>query len=133
MAIALLKRNCGHGSTIFSLRQRTPRGFVCWRSMCKPPFVFPVLSYLSVDRAWAQWMTADDYVSLSIVGAITQITPTMDTYTAMQIFHPIFWVNAAGEHLVPAATMITFEDVQQGVWRVDPAIAILLAASIAVD
>jgi len=67
------------------------------------------------------------------LGAITQITPTMDTYTAMQIFHPIFWVNAAGEHLVPAATMITFEDVQQGVWRVDPAIAILLAASIAVD
>jgi len=101
--------------------------------MCKPPFVFPVLSYLSVDRAWAQWMTADDYVSLSIVGAITQITPTMDTYTAMQIFHPIFWVNAAGEHLVPAATMITFEDVQQGVWRVNRAISILLAASIAVD
>ena len=57
------------------------------------------------------------------LGVITQITPTMDTHTAMQIFHPIFWVNAAGEHPVPAATMISFEDVQQGVWRVNPAIA----------
>ena len=61
------------------------------------------------------------------LGVITQITPTMDTHTAMQIFHPIFWVNAAGEHPVPAATMITFEDVQQGVWRVNPAIAPSLA------
>ena len=56
------------------------------------------------------------------LGVITQIIPTMDTHTAMQIFHPIFWVNAAGEHPVPAATMISFEDVQQGVWRVNPAI-----------
>ena len=61
------------------------------------------------------------------LGVITQITPTMDTHTAMQIFHPIFWVNAAGEHPTPAATMITFEDVQQGVWRVNPAIAPSLA------
>jgi nicotinamidase-related amidase len=57
------------------------------------------------------------------LGVITQIIPTMDTHTAMQIFHPIFWVNAAGEHPIPAATMITFEEVQQGVWRVNPAIA----------
>ncbi|MBM0743284.1 isochorismatase [Phormidium sp. CLA17] len=57
------------------------------------------------------------------LGVITQIIPTMDTHTAMQIFHPIFWVNAAGEHPTPAATMITLEDVQQGVWRVNPAIA----------
>ena len=57
------------------------------------------------------------------LGVITQIIPTMDTHTAMQIFHPIFWVNAVGEHPVPAATMISFEEVQQGVWRVNPAIA----------
>ncbi len=101
--------------------------------MDETPFAFPILSYLWVDRAWAQWMTVGDCVSLSIVGAITQITPTMDTHTAMQIFHPIFWVNAAGQHPTPAATMIIFEDVQQGVWRVNPAIAILLAASIVVD
>jgi nicotinamidase-related amidase len=57
------------------------------------------------------------------LGVITEITPTMDTHTAMQIFHPIFWVNAAGDHPSPAATMITLEDVQKGVWKVNPAIA----------
>lgn len=56
------------------------------------------------------------------LGSITQIIATMDTHTAMQIFHAVFWVNAAGEH-PPAMTMISVEDVEQGVWRVNPAIA----------
>jgi nicotinamidase-related amidase len=54
---------------------------------------------------------------------ITTIAPTMDTHTAMQIFHPIFWINAAGEHPLPAATLITLEDVQKGIWKVNPAVA----------
>jgi nicotinamidase-related amidase len=57
------------------------------------------------------------------LGKITTIVPTLDTHTAMQIFHPIFWVNQVGEHPIPAATMITLEDVQQGVWSVNPGIA----------
>jgi nicotinamidase-related amidase len=57
------------------------------------------------------------------LGLITEITPTMDTHTAMQIFHPIFWVNKAGDHPTPAATMITLEEVQQGVWKVNPTVA----------
>ena len=57
------------------------------------------------------------------LGLITEIAPTMDTHTAMQIFHPIFWVNDAGEHPVPTATMIRLEDVQNGVWKVNPAVA----------
>lgn len=57
------------------------------------------------------------------LGVITTIAPTMDTHTAMQIFHPIFWINNKGEHPTPAATMITFEDVTQGIWQVNPAIA----------
>ncbi|MEP6519226.1 isochorismatase [Microcoleus vaginatus] len=57
------------------------------------------------------------------LNAITTIAPTMDTHTAMQIFHPIFWINEAGEHPLPAATSITLEDVQQGIWKVNPAIA----------
>ena len=57
------------------------------------------------------------------LGRITAIVPTMDTHTAMQIFHPIFWVNQAGEHPTPAATMITLEDVKQGVWTVNPEVA----------
>ncbi len=61
------------------------------------------------------------------LGKITEIVPTMDTHTAMQIFHPIFWVNEAGEHPTPGATMITLEDVQQGVWKVNPGVAYSLA------
>jgi nicotinamidase-related amidase len=57
------------------------------------------------------------------LNAITSIAPTMDTHTAMQIFHPIFWINEAGEHPLPAATSITLEDVQQGIWKVNPAVA----------
>lgn len=53
---------------------------------------------------------------------ITEIALTMDTHRAVQIFHPVFWVNDAGEH--PAAmTMISLEDVEQGVWQANPAIA----------
>jgi nicotinamidase-related amidase len=57
------------------------------------------------------------------LGVLSEIAPTLDTHTAMQIFHPIFWVNQAGEHPTPAATVITWNDVQQGLWKVNPAIA----------
>lgn len=56
------------------------------------------------------------------LGSITQIVATLDTHTATQIFHSVFWVNAAGEH-PPAMTMISLADVEQGVWRANPAIA----------
>jgi nicotinamidase-related amidase len=56
------------------------------------------------------------------LGVITQIIPTLDTHTAMQIFHPIFWLNDAGEHPTPAATQITPEDILQGRWKVNPAV-----------
>lgn len=57
------------------------------------------------------------------LGRITEIVATMDTHTAMQIFHPVFWINAAGEHPTPTATTIALSDVQNGVWRVNPAVA----------
>jgi nicotinamidase-related amidase len=60
------------------------------------------------------------------LGVITTIIPTMDTHTAMQIFHPIFWVNAAGEHPTPAASSITPADIEKGTWKVNPAVAFSL-------
>ncbi|AKG24717.1 isochorismatase [Calothrix sp. 336/3] len=57
------------------------------------------------------------------LGIITQIIPTMDTHTTMQIFHPLFWVNVAGEHPIPAATNITPADIENGTWKVNPAVA----------
>lgn len=56
------------------------------------------------------------------LGMITEIAPTMDTHTAMQIFHPMFWVNDVGENPAPM-TMISLDQVQSGSWKVNPAIA----------
>lgn len=57
------------------------------------------------------------------LGTISAIAPTMDTHTAIQIFHPIFWINEAGKHPTPAATTITPDDIEQGKWKVNPGIA----------
>jgi nicotinamidase-related amidase len=60
------------------------------------------------------------------LGEITTIVPTMDTHTAMQIFHPVFWVNSVGEHPIPSATNIVPEDIDNGNWQVNPAISFTL-------
>ncbi len=57
------------------------------------------------------------------LGSISAIAPTLDTHTAMQIFHPIFWINDEGIHPTPAATNITPKDIEQGKWKVNPAVA----------
>ncbi|NER00002.1 MAG: isochorismatase, partial [Cyanothece sp. SIO2G6] len=62
------------------------------------------------------------------LGVITEIAPTMDTHTTMQIFHSDFWINDAGDSPAPM-TMINLEDVQKGTWKVNPAIAYSLANS----
>lgn len=62
------------------------------------------------------------------LGMITEIAPTMDTHTTMQIFHSDFWINDAGQSPAPM-TMINLEDVQKGLWKVNPAIAYSLANS----
>ena len=54
--------------------------------------------------------------------SITQIVPTLDTHRVMQIFHPIWLVDADGNHPAPY-TLITSEDVESGRWRVNPAVA----------
>lgn len=56
------------------------------------------------------------------LGSITEIMATMDTHTAMQIFHPVFWINDAGEHPKPM-TEISADEVEQGNWKVNPAVA----------
>ncbi len=56
------------------------------------------------------------------LGLISEIVPTMDTHTAVQIFHPIFWINETGEHPKPH-TVISLEDVEKGVWKANPVVA----------
>jgi nicotinamidase-related amidase len=50
------------------------------------------------------------------LGAITQIIPTLDTHQAAQIFHAAWLVDAEGRHPAPY-TLVSAEDVEQGVWR----------------
>ncbi len=53
---------------------------------------------------------------------ITHITATLDTHTAMQIFHPIFLVDQDGRNPAPL-TLISYDDLLQGRWKFNPAVA----------
>lgn len=53
---------------------------------------------------------------------ITRIVPTMDTHHALQIFHSIYLVNEKGEQPKPY-TLISEEDVKQGIWRFNAAVS----------
>jgi nicotinamidase-related amidase len=56
------------------------------------------------------------------LGLLTNVTATMDTHHAMQIFHPLFLVNSAGEHPAPLSS-ISYEQVMHGDWKFNPALA----------
>jgi nicotinamidase-related amidase len=54
--------------------------------------------------------------------SVSEVIVTLDTHTAAQIFHPLFWVDAAGSHPAPH-TVISLGDVETGRWRPNPTIA----------
>lgn len=56
------------------------------------------------------------------LGQITHIALTLDTHQAIQIFHAIFLIDAQGNH-PPANTLVSVEDVVQGRWKFNPAVA----------
>ncbi|GAB4506637.1 MAG: hypothetical protein Fur0017_28900 [Anaerolineales bacterium] len=56
------------------------------------------------------------------LGRITHIIATMDTHTSQQIFHPIFFVDAQGNHPAPY-TDIHADELKSGKWMFNPALA----------
>ncbi|GJQ35397.1 MAG: hypothetical protein JETCAE01_14070 [Anaerolineaceae bacterium] len=56
------------------------------------------------------------------IGNITHIIATMDTHMSQQIFHPIFFVDADGNHPAPY-TDIHSDELQSGKWKFNPALA----------
>ena len=62
------------------------------------------------------------------LGCLTAIAPTLDTHTAAQIFHPLFWVDADGQPPAPM-TMISHDEVVTGHWRVNPEMTSYMAAA----
>jgi nicotinamidase-related amidase len=67
-------------------------------------------------------VTAFLYRNLS---AISETVVTLDTHQAFQIFHAPFLVDREGRHPDPY-TLVTVEDVANGLWAVDPEAAELL-------
>ena len=61
------------------------------------------------------------------LGVITEIAATMDTHKTMQVFHPMFWIDRGGEHPSGGDTIIKLRDLEEGRWRVNPAVADSLA------
>lgn len=55
------------------------------------------------------------------LGQITSITATLDTHTAIQIFHAVFLVDDEGHHPGPM-TMVTSDDIRTGKWHFNPAL-----------
>ena len=56
------------------------------------------------------------------LAAITQVVPSLDTHRAMQVFHAVWLVDAAGNHPSPY-TLVSADDVESGRWQVSPAAA----------
>ncbi len=59
------------------------------------------------------------------LGTITRIIPTLDTHQALQIFHAVYLVDENGRHPDPF-TLVSLEDVAQGRWRFNAAVAVSL-------
>ncbi|MCA1960650.1 MAG: hypothetical protein LDL33_07630 [Desulfomonile sp.] len=53
------------------------------------------------------------------LNVITEIHLTMDTHRTMQIFHPLFWVDAQDRNPQPM-TIISAADVEEGLWKPNP-------------
>lgn len=56
------------------------------------------------------------------IGNIAHIIATMDTHTAQQIFHPVFFIDRQGDHPAPY-TDIHAADLREGKWTFNPALA----------
>jgi nicotinamidase-related amidase len=56
------------------------------------------------------------------LATITQVFPSLDTHRAMQVFHAVWLVDEHGDH-PPPYTIVSARDVEDGRWRMNPAVA----------
>ena len=59
---------------------------------------------------------------------LTQVKATLDTHFTMQIFHPVFLIDAQGNHPDPY-TLVRRQDLEQGRWCFNPAVGEMLGIS----
>jgi nicotinamidase-related amidase len=84
-------------------------------TFCTPGFELVVPGAVEDNRRLCEFVYRN-------LGSITRVVPTLDTHQAMQIFHALWLVDGAGEH-PPPYTLVSAEDVERGVWRMNPAVA----------
>jgi nicotinamidase/pyrazinamidase len=48
---------------------------------------------------------------------INDIHVTLDTHHFVDVAHPVYWVDSQGKHPEPLTTVITVDDVENGIWR----------------
>ncbi len=89
-------------------------------------FCFRDLNELFVEGADDDCLRIAKFIYKN-VDVITEIVPTLDTHLTYQIFYPLFWVNDRGEHPIKNQTVISYNDVKNGVWKVNPAMANIVA------
>ncbi len=88
-------------------------------TFCTPGFELVVKGAVADSQRLCQFI----YRNLA---AITTIVLTLDTHSPYQIFHPLVWVDADGQH-PPPGTIITPVDTDSGRWRIDARISHALA------
>lgn len=92
----------------------------------QPTFCMPSLNELYVEGAAEDCLRIAKFIYKN-VDVITEIAPTLDTHLVYQIFYPLFWINNRGEHPIKNQTVISYDDVKKGVWKVNPTVADIVA------
>jgi nicotinamidase-related amidase len=84
-------------------------------TFCTPGFELVVPGAVDDNRRLCEFVYRN-------LGAITRIVPTLDTHQVMQIFHALWLVDRDGNHPEPY-TLVSADEIERGVWRVNPAAA----------
>jgi nicotinamidase-related amidase len=84
-------------------------------TFCTPGFELVVPGAVDDNRRLCEFLYRN-------LGSITRVVPTLDTHQVLQIFHALWLVDERGEH-PPPYTLVSAEDVERGVWRMNPAAA----------
>jgi nicotinamidase-related amidase len=90
-------------------------------TFCTPGFELVVEGAVGDNRRLCEFI----YRNLA---AITTVVSTLDTHSPFQIFHPLVWIDAQGQHPTPG-TIISPEDTEVGRWRIDPRLAEMVVAT----
>lgn len=92
----------------------------CQNTFCAPGYELFVAGR-SGDAAVGDSRRITEFIYRNL-GNVTQIIASLDTHTAVQVFHPLFLINSEGAH-PQSMTEVSAKEVENGDWRVNPAVS----------